>query len=273
MVTPPGKNGKVNPLVLAAAKEVGVSEVYKIGGAQAIAALAYGTETIRPVLKIVGPGNLYVTLAKKRVIGTCGIDKLAGPSDVLIIADSTANPVFIAADMLAQAEHDRLACAILVTTSDALAHQVNKELAKQCQGLARREIAEASLGAYGRIFIVESIDAMISTANAIAPEHCEIMVEPDQEDDVADQITCAGAIFIGPYSPVALGDYLAGPNHVLPTGGTASFDSPLSVMDFVKATSLIRFSKASLKAVSSDIEKLAMLEGLQGHALSVVARG
>jgi histidinol dehydrogenase len=270
MVTPPNAQGKINPLVLAAAKEVGIEEVYKIGGAQAIAALAYGTETIRPVDKIVGPGNIYVTLAKKQVMGVCGIDKLAGPSDVLILADRAANPAFIAADLLAQAEHDVLASAILVTDSEGLAMEVNMALSKQVSTLKRQAIARKSLEDYGAVFIAPTREEMVRIANLMAPEHLEIMM--DDAKSIADQIHNAGAIFIGEYSPVALGDYMAGPNHVLPTGGTARFDSPLSVSDFLKATSLVEFSEATLAAYASDIEKLAILEGLDAHAVSIGIR-
>ena len=270
MVSPPDKNGKLNPLVVAAAKEVGVEEIYKIGGAQAIAALAYGTETIAPVDKIVGPGNIWVTLAKKNVAGTCGIDKLAGPSDVLILADDSANPAYIAADMLAQAEHDVLASSILLTTSAALIKQVEGELKKQIKSLERKQIATQALQDYGLIIMSKSLEEMINLANLIAPEHCEIMTR--QAETVAEQILNAGAIFIGDYSPVALGDYIAGPNHVLPTGGTARYDSPLCVNDFLKATSIVNFSASTLGAYASDIEKLATLEGLQAHAISAAIR-
>ncbi|MFC1478387.1 histidinol dehydrogenase [Candidatus Margulisiibacteriota bacterium] len=270
MVTPPNKSGKINPLVLAAAKEVGINEIYKVGGAQSIAALAFGTETIRPVDKIVGPGNIYVSLAKKLVAGICGIDKLAGPSDVLIIADSSANPAYIAADMLAQAEHDVLASSILVTTSEAIAKRVRQEIEKQLPALERKDIIKKSLSDYGLIILANDINKMIEVANMIAPEHLEIMTK--NAELVADNIRNAGAIFIGDYSPVALGDYIAGPNHVLPTGGTARFDSPLSVLDFLKATSIVNFSESTLQAYSSDIEKLATLEGLQAHAVSAGIR-
>jgi len=270
MVTPPDAKGKVNPLVLAAAKEVGIEEIYRIGGAQSIAALAYGTETIPPVDKIVGPGNIYVTLAKKLVAGTCGIDKLAGPSDVLILADETANPAFIAADLLAQAEHDTLASSILVSTSEMLLKKVEQELEKQLPNLSRRDIIAQSLQHYGLAVFVKEVGDMVVVANALAPEHLEIMT--GNAEKVVERITNAGAIFVGDYSPVALGDYLAGPNHVLPTGGTARFDSPLCVHDFLKATSVINFSESTLQAYSADIEKLATLEGLQAHAVSAAIR-
>ena len=270
IVSPPDKNGKLNPLVIAAAKEVGVEEIYKIGGAQAIAALAYGTETIAPVDKIVGPGNIYVTLAKKNVSGVCGIDKLAGPSDVLSLAADSDNPSFIAADMLAQAEHDILASSILLTTSASLIKKVESELKRQIMSLDRKHIAAQALEDYGLIIMCQSEEEIINFANRIAPEHCEIMMK--QANEISDQVINAGAIFIGDYSPVALGDYIAGPNHVLPTGGTARFDSPLCVTDFLKATSIVNFSASTLQAYASDIEKLATLEGLQAHAISAAIR-
>ncbi|MFA5928628.1 MAG: histidinol dehydrogenase, partial [Candidatus Margulisiibacteriota bacterium] len=270
MVTPPNKDGQISPLVLAAAKEVGIEEIYKLGGAQAIAALAYGTETIRPVDKIVGPGNIYVTLAKKLVYGVCGIDKLAGPSDVLIIADDTANPAYIAADLLAQAEHDALSSAILVTTSTELAEKVQKEIPGQIELAPRKAIIEKALKDNGLIVIVKDLEAMIATANLIAPEHLEIMTNKPAQ--IAEAIINAGAIFLGDCSPAVVGDYLAGPNHVLPTGGTARFDSPLSVSDFLKASSIVSFSRSTLQAYRPDIERLALLEGLPAHAAAIAAR-
>ena len=270
MCTPPGKNGKVHPLILAAAKEVGVEEIYKVGGAQAIAAMAYGTDTIKPVDLIVGPGNIYVTLAKKLVTGICKIDKLAGPSDVLILADSKAEPVYIAADMLAQAEHDTLSSAILLTDSEAMVKAVSSELKKQIETLDRKDIAKQALDNCGAIMVCKDIQEMIRVANIIAPEHCELMV--DDAERVAEDIVNAGAIFVGDFSPVASGDYLAGPNHVLPTGGTARFDSPLAVTDFLKATSIIHLSQSTLQAYSPDIESLATLEGLDAHAISSAIR-
>ena len=270
MVTPPTKDGTVNPYLLAAAKRVEVDAVYKVGSAWAIAALAYGTETIPKVDVIVGPGNIYVTLAKKIVAGTVGIDMLAGPSEILVIADSTARPDFIAADLLSQAEHDTLASAILVTNSKATAKAVAAAVDEQLENLARKEIARESLAKFGAIMIVPDLDAAIELSNRIAPEHLELQVK----DPLAylGRIRNAGAVFMGSFTPEPVGDYIAGPNHVLPTAGTARFSSALSVDNFIKKTSLIQYSKAALKREARDIIRLAEIEGLGAHANSVKIR-
>jgi histidinol dehydrogenase len=270
MVTPPTKDGTVNPYLLAAAKRVEVDAVYKVGSAWAIAALAYGTETIPKVDVIVGPGNIYVTLAKKIVAGTVGIDMLAGPSEILVIADSTARPDFIAADLLSQAEHDTLASAILVTDSKAMAKAVAAAVDEQLENLARKEIARESLARFGAIMIVPDLDAAIELSNRIAPEHLELQVK----DPLAylGRIRNAGAVFMGSFTPEPVGDYIAGPNHVLPTAGTARFSSALSVDNFIKKTSLIQYSKAALKREARDIIRLAEIEGLGAHANSVKVR-
>lgn len=270
MVTPPTRDGTVNPYLLAAAKRVEVDAVYKVGSAWAIAALAYGTETIPKVDVIVGPGNIYVTLAKKIVAGTVGIDMLAGPSEILVIADSTARPDFIAADLLSQAEHDTLASAILVTDSKATAKAVAAAVDEQLENLARKEIARESLARFGAIMIVPDLDAAIELSNRIAPEHLELQVK----DPLAylGRIRNAGAVFMGSFTPEPVGDYIAGPNHVLPTAGTARFSSALSVDNFIKKTSLIQYSKAALKREASDIIRLAEIEGLGAHANSVKVR-
>ena len=247
MVTPPGKDGKVNPTTLVAAKEAGVTAVYKVGGAQAVAALAYGTESIPKVDKIVGPGNIYVALAKKAVYGHVSIDSIAGPSEILVLADETANPRYVAADLLSQAEHDELASAILVTTSRELAEQVSRETDRFIQELSRGEIIQKSLDNYGHILVADTMEDAIDAANEIASEHLEIMTaEPYQ---VMTKIRNAGAIFIGEYSSEPLGDYFAGPNHILPTNGTAKFFSPLSVDDFLKKSSIIAYSREALEQV------------------------
>jgi len=270
MVTPPTRDGTVNPYLLAAAKRVEVDAVYKVGSAWAIAALAYGTETIPKVDVIVGPGNIYVTLAKKIVAGTVGIDMLAGPSEILVIADSTAKPVFIAADLLSQAEHDTLASAILVTDSKATAKAVAAAVDEQLENLARKEIARESLARFGAIMIVPDLDAAVELSNRIAPEHLELQIK----DPFAylGRIRSAGAVFMGNFTPESVGDYIAGPNHVLPTAGTARFSSALSVDNFIKKTSLIQYSKAALKREARDIIRLAEIEGLGAHANSIKIR-
>ena len=270
MVTPPAKDGKVTVNTLVAAKEAGADVIYKVGGAQAIGALAYGTESIPKVDKIVGPGNIYVALAKKAVYGHVSIDAVAGPSEILVIADETANPSFVAADLLSQAEHDELASAILVTTSETLAHQVSKEVDLFLEKLSRREIIQKSLDQYGYILVAASMEDAISVANDIASEHLEIQTR--EPYDVMMKIRNAGAIFIGEYSSEPLGDYFAGPNHVLPTNGTARFFSPLSVDDFMKKSSIISYSRDALEAVHEEIEQFAEAEGLTAHANSVRVR-
>lgn len=270
MVTPPAKDGKVTVNTLVAAKEAGADVIYKVGGAQAIGALAYGTESIPKVDKIVGPGNIYVALAKKAVYGHVSIDAVAGPSEILVIADETANPSFVAADLLSQAEHDELASAILVTTSETLAHQVSKEVDLFLEKLSRREIIQKSLDQYGYILVAASMEDAISVANDIASEHLEIQTR--EPYDVMMKIRNAGAIFIGEYSSEPLGDYFAGPNHVLPTNGTARFFSPLSVDDFMKKSSIIAYSRDALESVHEEIEQFAEAEGLTAHANSVRVR-
>ena len=270
MVTPPTRDGTVNPYLLAAAKRVEVDAVYKVGSAWAIAALAYGTETIPKVDVIVGPGNIYVTLAKKIVAGTVGIDMLAGPSEILVIADSTARPDFIAADLLSQAEHDTLASAILVTNSKETAKAVAVAVDEQLENLARKEIAKESLARFGAIMIVPDLDAAIELSNKIAPEHLELQVKEPLA--YLGRIRNAGAVFMGSFTPEPVGDYIAGPNHVLPTAGTARFSSALSVDNFIKKTSLIQYSKAALKREAGDIIRLAEIEGLGAHANSVKIR-
>ena len=270
MVTPPGKDGKVTPTTLVAAKEAGADKVYKVGGAQAIGALAYGTEAIEQVDKIVGPGNIYVALAKKAVYGHVSIDSIAGPSEILVLADDTANPHFVAADLLSQAEHDEMASAILVTTSEELAHKVSDEIDGFLNQLSRKEIMEKSLDSFGYILVASDMKEAIDTANAIASEHMEIMTA--NPFDVMTRIKNAGAIFIGAYSCEPLGDYFAGPNHVLPTNGTAKFFSPLSVDDFIKKSSVIYYSREALEPVHKDIEFFANQEQLTAHANSMKVR-
>lgn len=270
MTTPPSKDGSVNPAILAAAHIAGVDTIYKTGGAQAIAALAYGTESIKKVYKIVGPGNAFVAEAKKQVFGLVDIDMIAGPSEILVIADKTCNPVFVAADMLSQAEHDKLASAILVTDSKELAKNVSKELERQIPLLPRHEIARASIDTGSRIIIAESIDKAIEISNEIAPEHLEVCV--DNPFDYLDKIKNAGSIFLGKNCPEPLGDYFAGPNHTLPTSGTAKFSSPLSVDDFVKKSSYIYYTDTALSKVSKKISSFAHREGLDAHAKSAVIR-
>ena len=269
MMVPP-KEGKINPYVLVAAKEAGVSKIFKIGGAQAIAAMAFGTETIPRVDKITGPGNIFVTLAKKAVYGHCDIDMLAGPSEILIVADETADPAYTAADMLSQAEHDMLASSIVITDSKELAERVAAEAEKQLQQLPRQEIARASLDKNGLIIVAEDIMQAIELANVSAPEHMEILTkEPFQ---LLPYVRHAGAVFLGAYSPEPLGDYFAGPNHVLPTGGTARYYSVLNVETFMKRTSLISYTQPELNRVSDDIIRLAEAEGLQAHANAIRIR-
>lgn len=270
MVTPPGKDGKVNPVTLTAAYLAGATEVYKVGGAQAIAALAFGTQSIPRVNKIAGPGNIYVALAKKAVYGHVSIDSIAGPSEILVIADDSANPRFVAADLLSQAEHDELASAILVTPSQTLAEKVSKEADAFVKTLSRRHILEKSLANYGRILVVKDMKEAVETANDIASEHLEIITENPFE--IMTKIRNAGAIFLGAYSSEPLGDYFAGPNHVLPTNGTAKFFSPLSVDDYVKKSSIIYYSKEALELVQKDIIKFAESEGLTAHANSIRVR-
>ena len=270
MVTPPGKDGKINPNTLVAANEAGVDVVYKVGGAQAIAALAYGTDSIPKVDKIVGPGNIYVALAKKAVYGHVSIDSIAGPSEILVIADETANPRYVAADLLSQAEHDELASAILVTTSETLAKEVSKQVEVFVEELSRTEIMKKSLENYGYILVADTMEEVIDIANEIASEHLEIMTANPY--DVMMRVRNAGAIFIGEYSSEPLGDYFAGPNHVLPTNGTAKFLSPLGVDDFIKKSSIIAYSKEALDAIHSDIEQFAEAEKLTAHANSIKVR-
>ncbi|WP_408605906.1 histidinol dehydrogenase [Defluviitalea phaphyphila] len=270
MVTPPQKDGRVNPGVLVAAKIAGVTEIYKVGGAQAIAALAFGTETIPKVDKIVGPGNIFVTLAKKTVFGHVSIDSIAGPSEILVLADKSANPTFVAADLLSQAEHDELASAILVTTSEELAYAVKNELISQTEKLSRKEIIKKSLKDFGAIIIVNNIEEAIEISNKIAPEHLEICTK--EALTLLPKIKNAGAIFLGHYSPEPLGDYMAGPNHVLPTSGTAKFFSPLNVDDFMKKSSVIFFPEDALKELSEDIITFAEAERLTAHANAVRVR-
>ena len=270
MVTPPGKDGKVNPVTLIAAHLAGATEVYKVGGAQAIAALAFGTKSIPRVDKIVGPGNIFVALAKKAVYGHVSIDSIAGPSEILVLADETANPRYVAADLLSQAEHDELASAILVTTSMELAEKVSAEADAFVQNLSRKAILEKSLENYGYILVADSMEDAIETANAIASEHLEIVTKNPFE--VMTKIQNAGAIFMGEYSSEPLGDYFAGPNHVLPTNGTAKFFSPLGVDDFIKKSSIIYYSREALEAVHTDIEAFAKAEQLTAHANSIAVR-
>ena len=270
MTTPPGKDGKVNPNTLVAAKEAGVDVVYKVGGAQAIAAMAYGTESIPKVDKIVGPGNIYVALAKKAVYGHVNIDSIAGPSEILVIADETANPRYVAADLLSQAEHDELASAILVTTSEVLAKKVSEQVEVFVEELSRTEIMRKSLENYGYILVADTMEDVIDIANEIASEHLEIMTKNPY--DVMMKIRNAGAIFIGENSSEPLGDYFAGPNHVLPTNGTAKFFSPLSVDDFIKKSSIIAYSREALEEIHLDIEHFAEAEQLTAHANSIKVR-
>ena len=266
----PSKTGELNPYVLIAAKLAGVDKIYKLGGAQAIAALAFGTETIERVNKITGPGNIFVTLAKKEVYGHCDIDMLAGPSEILIIADETANPTYTAADMLSQAEHDPLACSIVITTDSEFANKVAKEVKTQLERLPRREIASASIDNNGLIIVAKNIDEAFEFANISAPEHLELLI--NEPFTVLPKIKHAGAVFLGPYSPEPLGDYLAGPNHVLPTGGTAKFYSVLNVETFLRRMSLISYTQPALLDAAEDIKRLAQAEGLEAHAAAISTR-
>lgn len=270
MVTPPSKDGGVNPNILAAAYSAGVDKIYKVGGAQAIAALAYGTETIPKVDKIVGPGNVYVATAKKCVYGIVDIDMIAGPSEILIIADECAEPAFIAADLMSQAEHDMLASSILITTSEALAAKVQLEVQKQIEFLERKDIIAKALDSFGMIVVVENLEEAVELANIISPEHIELMVK--DPFILMQSIENAGSIFLGYYSPEPLGDYMAGPNYVLPTNGTAKFFSPLSVDDFIKKSNFIYYNKRALESVADKIVKLAEVEGLTAHANSIKVR-
>ena len=270
MVTPPAKDGSVNPAILAAAKVAGVDRIFKVGGAQAVAALAYGTESVPAVDKIVGPGNAFVAEAKKQVFGKVAIDMIAGPSEILVIADEKSDPVCVAADLLSQAEHDKNATAVLVTDSAELANAVSRELEVQIPMLSRAEIARASVDNNGKIIITESIDEAIFVANGLAPEHLELCL--DEPFNYLDKIKNAGSIFMGRYCPEALGDYFAGPNHTLPTSGTARFSSPLSVDDFVKKTQFSYYTKDALAKVAKKVEFFANKEGLGAHAKSAVIR-
>lgn len=270
MTTPPGPDGKVNPSTLVAAKEAGADEIYKAGGAQAIGALAYGTQSIPKVDKIVGPGNIFVALAKKAVYGHVSIDSIAGPSEILVLADDSANPRFVAADLLSQAEHDELASAILITTSRELAEKVSCEVDEFVKRLSRKEIIQKSLDQFGYILLAETMDQAVEAANAIASEHMEIVTGNPFE--VMMKIRNAGAIFIGEYSSEPLGDYFAGPNHVLPTNGTAKFFSPLSVDDFIKKSSIVYYSREALKKIHKDVEQFAASEQLTAHANSIAVR-
>lgn len=270
MTTPPGRDGKVNPTTLVAAKEAGVDEVYKVGGSQAIGALAYGTKSIPKVDKIVGPGNIFVALAKKAVYGYVGIDSIAGPSEILVLADDSANPRYVAADLLSQAEHDELASAILITTSEDFAKKVDREVLEFTAVLSRKEIIQKSLDNFGYILIAQSMEDAIGAANAIASEHMEIVTRNPFE--IMMKVKNAGAIFIGEYSSEPLGDYFAGPNHVLPTNGTARFFSPLSVDDFVKKSSIVYYSREALAEIHQDIIQFARSEQLTAHANSIAVR-
>jgi histidinol dehydrogenase len=272
MVTPPATGGQqgINPYILVAAAEVGVREIYRVGGAQAVAALAYGTETIPPVDKIVGPGNIYVALAKRTVYGAVDIDSIAGPSEIVVLADESADPAYVAADLLSQAEHDEMASAILVTPSQEVAERVRIEVERQLELLPRRDIARKSIDDYGAIIVVGSIEEGIDVVNRLAPEHFELIVE--EPFAYLGRIENAGAIFLGPYSSEPVGDYYAGPNHILPTNGTARFSSPLNVDDFLKKSSLISYSKQALLETGRDIVTLAKYEGLDAHARAVEIR-
>ncbi|WP_339229964.1 histidinol dehydrogenase [Oceanobacillus sp. FSL K6-2867] len=270
LTTPPQANGKINPHVLVAAQLVGVDTIYKVGGAQAIAALAYGTETIEKVAKIVGPGNAFVARAKKWVYGDVAIDMIAGPSEICVVADQTAPPSFVAADLLSQAEHDESASSICVTTSETLAKQILAEVEQQINALERKEIITQSLKENGKIIVTANLNEAFSVVNEIAPEHLQLMVENPY--DSLSYIKNAGAVFLGNYSPEPLGDYFAGPNHTLPTNGTAKFASPLGVYDFMKKSSIISYSKEALQQASDSIIKIATVEGLTGHANSIELR-
>ena len=270
ITTPPGKDGKVDPVILAAARIAGVDRVFKVGGAQAVAALAYGTESIPKADKIVGPGNAFVAEAKRRIFGIAAIDMIAGPSEILIVADAKTDPAYTAADLLSQAEHDKNASAVLITDSEALAWEVQAELEKQLPLLPREEIARASIEARGKIIVTRDIESAIATANRLAPEHLELAL--DRPFDYLDAVQNAGSVFLGRSCPEALGDYMAGPNHTLPTGGTARFSSPLSVDDFVKKIQYTYFSEEAFRDVAQDVAFFAEQEGLQAHARSALIR-
>ncbi|MBP3878989.1 MAG: histidinol dehydrogenase, partial [Lachnospiraceae bacterium] len=270
MCTPPGKDGRITPTTLVAAKEAGVGTIYKVGGAQAIAAMAFGTESLPKVDKITGPGNIFVALAKKAVYGHVSIDSVAGPSEVTVLADDTANARYVAADLLSQAEHDEMACAILVTTSMRVAEEVSAEIDRFLEGLSRRDIIKKSLDNFGRILVADSMEEAVRAVNEIAPEHLELVTKDPFL--LMTEIKNAGAIFIGEYSSEPLGDYFAGPNHVLPTNGTAKFFSALSVDDFIKKTSIIYSSREALGALHRDVETFAKAEGLTAHANSIHVR-
>lgn len=270
MLTPPGRNGQINPVILVAANEAGVDEIYRIGGAQAIAAMAFGTETVPKVDKIVGPGNIYVATAKRMVYGYCDIDMVAGPSEIMVVADESANPKYIAADLLSQAEHDTLASSILVTTSEKIAAKVQDEVKRQIEHLERKEIVTKSINEYGAIIIVKDVREAIDFVNTIAPEHLELIVE--DPFSVLSYVKNAGAVFLGSYSSEPLGDYYAGPNHVLPTSGTARFFSPLNVGDFVKKSSVISYTERALEKAKDDIIAFAEAEGLTAHANAIRVR-
>ena len=270
IVTPPGKDGKVNPVILAAAKTAGVDKVYKVGGAQAVAALAYGTETIGQADKIVGPGNAFVAEAKHQIFGQAGIDMIAGPSEILVIADGKSDPVQVAADLLSQAEHDKNASAVLVTESEELAKKVQAEIERQLAVLPREEIARVSVENNGKIILTKDVEEAVAIANRIAPEHLELVL--DQPFDYLDMVENAGSVFLGRNCPEALGDYMAGPNHTLPTGGTARFSSPLSVDDFVKKIQYTYFSQEAFRDLARDVAYFAEQEGLSGHARSALSR-
>ncbi|MNJ39378.1 Histidinol dehydrogenase [compost metagenome] len=272
MVTPPATNGQegIDPYILVAAAEAGVHEIYRVGGAQAVAALAYGTESIAPVDKICGPGNIYVALAKREVYGAVDIDSIAGPSEIAVLADDSADPAYVAADLLSQAEHDEMASAVLVTTSEAFARACREEVQRQLAELPRRDIAAASIENYGVILLVKTIEEGIDVINQLAPEHFELIVENPMA--YLGRIENAGAIFLGPYSSEPVGDYFAGPNHIIPTNGTARYSSPVDVDDFIKKSSLIYYSKEALLANGETIMELARREGLEGHARAVEIR-
>ena len=270
ITTPPNSEGKVNPVILAAAKIAGVDRIFKVGGAQAVAALAYGTQSIPKVDKIVGPGNAFVAEAKRQVFGLVSIDMIAGPSEILVIADEKSNPAFVAADLLSQAEHDKMASAVLVTESMELAEAVRDEVKRQLELLPRREIARASIENNGKIIVADDINAVLEVANELAPEHLELCV--DNPFDLLDKVKNAGSIFMGRYCPEALGDYFAGPNHTLPTSGTARFSSPLSVDDFVKKSQYTYYTEEALKKVYKKVEMFAEKEGLSAHARSATVR-
>ncbi|HOJ11497.1 MAG TPA: histidinol dehydrogenase [Clostridiales bacterium] len=270
MVTPPGRDGKINPAILAAAKETGVDEIYRIGGAQAIAALAFGTETIPKADKIAGPGNIYVATAKRMVYGYCDIDMFAGPSEIAVVADENANPKYVAADLLSQAEHDIMASSILLTTSEKLAGQVKEEIERQYRYLDRNDIIKKSLEEYGAAIIVENIEAAVEIVNKIAPEHLELYIK--EPFSILGSVRNAGAIFLGSFSSEPVGDYYAGPSHVLPTGGTARFFSPLNAGDFIKKTSIISYTEKALLDAKDDIVRFAEAEGLSAHANAIKVR-